>query len=112
MNALRIKHKGRSLAVSYDEVGFFRRGTGLMFRSQGTSNLLFRFAQPCRVAITSWFVFFPFVAVWLDSKHNVIETRVVKPFILSFKPRSPARYLLELPLNRRNLKITRFLVGK
>lgn len=109
---LSIRVRRKRFSVPFHPVGFFRRGIGLMFRTRETSNLLFTFNRPCRVAITALFVFFPFVAVWLDDRYHVLEARLVLPFTLSVLPRRPSRYLLELPLNRRNLRITRFLVGK
>lgn len=102
----------KRLKTSVVCVGSLRSGIGLMFRSLNTENLLFSFNKPCRVALTSWFVFFPFVAVWLDSRRNVIESKIIYPFTLSVSPRYASSYLVELPLNRRNSAITRFLVGK
>lgn len=102
----------RRFISSVVRVGPFRSGVGLMFRSRETDNLLFSFNRPCKVAITAWFVFFPFVAVWLDSRRRIIESKIVWPFTLSVVPRRNSRYLVELPLNRRNSAITRFLVGK
>lgn len=105
--------RGRSRRViSAVRVGFFRTGLGLMFRTRYTSNLLFSFRTSSRVAITSWFVFFPFLAVWLDSHYRVIETRIVYPFTLSLRPRLPASFLLEVPCTSRTATLRRFLVGK
>jgi uncharacterized membrane protein (UPF0127 family) len=78
------------------------RGIGLMFRNRNTDNLLFAFSTPSRVAITSWFVFFPFLAIWLDKNKKVTEFRVVNPFIASFQPKKNAKYLLEVPINAKN----------
>jgi len=107
-----INYSGRKFRVPVRNVGFFRRGIGLMFRSPGTDNLLFSFARPCRVAITSWFVFSPFLAVWLDEKKRVLEYQIVKPFVLSLKPRFPSTFLLEIPCNQANLEVIGSLVGK
>lgn len=107
-----FRARRRRFSLPVLRVSYFRRGIGLMFRTKYTRPLLFPFYRPCRVALTSWFVFFPFVAVWLDSRRQVIESRVVFPFTFTIVPRRPAYYLVEIPLNRRNSKITRFLVGK
>lgn len=112
MSLFRFRFKRRSFSVPVVRVGFFRRGLGLMCRTRETSNLLFAFRRPCRVAITAWLVFFPFLAVWCDSKGRVVDSRRITPFTLSVRPRVSASYLLELPLNRRNSRITRFIVGK
>ncbi len=107
-----ISHTGGKLRVPVKNVGFFRRGIGLMFRGTRTNNLLFSFRKPSRAAITSWFVFFPFAAVWLDEQKHVLEARIVKPFVFSLKPRFPSAFLLELPCNQANSKVIGSLVGK
>jgi uncharacterized membrane protein (UPF0127 family) len=107
-----VHRRRKSIIIDVKKTGFFSRGFGLMFHTSDTQTLLFDFFKPSRVAITSWFVFFPFLAVWLDEHNRVIETRIVKPFILSFKPIHPAKTLIEIPINRKNRKLIRFFVGK
>lgn len=102
----------KRLSVPLHKVGFFRRGSGLMWRTRGTKNLLFEFSKPCKAAITALFVFFPFAAVWLDTNKRVVDVKLINPFTFSIKPRVPAQYLVELPLNGVNAKIIAFLVGK
>lgn len=92
----------KKLSTEVNEMKGLWKGIGLMWRSKNTSNLLFTFDRPSRVALTSLFVFFPYVAVWLDSKKRIIESRVSRPFELSFQPKRNASYLIELPLNARN----------
>ncbi len=102
----------KSLSIPVKRTGFFRRGLGLMFRSSNTDNLLFEFSRDSRWAITSWFVFFPFIALWIDKNNVVQEISVVRPFVLSFKPKKPFRKLVEIPFNSKNSHLTRFFVGK
>ena len=109
---INIKYKGKFKIVELTKTGFFRRGLGLMFRTRETDNLLFSFDKPCRVAITSWFVFFPFLAIWLDNKNSVVDMKVAKPFELAFRPKKPAKSLVELPLNAKNRDLIAFFVGK
>ena len=74
-----IKNK-KKIILSVKETGFFSRGIGLMFRSFKTKNLLFSFKKDVGLSITSFFVFFKFLASWLDDKNNVLEFKVVRPF--------------------------------
>jgi len=78
-----------------------------MFRSKECDNLLFGEAK----AIHSWFVFFPFLAVWLDSNNEVMASEVVRPFTMRVLPRKGSSKLIEIPINKRNHEILEFLVG-
>ncbi len=109
-----IKHKNRRIRVSARKAGFIEKITGLIFRTRNTHNLLFNFGRDARPAIHSFFVFFPFLAVWLDKNNEVIDARIVQPFTLSELPKNKRKFrkLLELPLNNSNRKILNFFVGK
>lgn len=112
MQKVRFSLGKKRFSVNVHETGFFRRGTGLMFRSSNTNNLLFVFPKARRVLMTALFVFFPFMAVWLDNKGRVVDLAFVHPFVFSFSPRVKANYLLELPYNAKNAALIAFLVGK
>ena len=70
---------------------------GLMFRTRKTKPLLFEFDKDTRIAIHSFFVFFPFKAIWLDENNRIIEQKIVKPFSFCVKPRRAFRKLIEIP---------------
>jgi uncharacterized membrane protein (UPF0127 family) len=70
---------------------------GLMFRTRKTKPLVFEFKNDVSLAIHSFFVFFPFRAIWLDSDNRIIEQRRVKPFTFSVRPKKPFRKLIEIP---------------
>lgn len=75
---------------------------GLMFRRQENAPaLLFEFEKPVRLAIHSWFVFFPFWAVWLDDKNRLIEEKIVKPWSFRVVPKQNFHKLVEIPFNKR-----------
>ena len=71
--------------------------SGLMFRTRKTRPLVFEFKKNTRMAIHSFFVFFPFHAVWLDKNNRIIEQRKVKPFTFCVRPKKPFRKLIEIP---------------
>lgn len=100
----RVRYKGRSIIVPAKKT--WSLGPGLMFCGRESENLLFD--MPGRWEIHSIFVFFPFLAVWVDEKGKVVDKRLVKPFTLRVKPRRKFAKLIEIPVNRRNSKIIRF----
>ena len=105
--------KGRRASVNAKKCDYFEKILGLMFKSKNNAEaLLFEFKKPVGFQIHSFFVFFPFVAIWLDEKNKVLDYRIVKPFSLHIAPQKPFRKLLEIPLNEKNMKISRFFVGK
>ena len=91
----------------------FNQIRGLMFSRREKANaLLFSFDKPTKMLIHSFFVFFPFIAVWMDNKNKVIDLRVVKSFFPSVSCKKPYYKLLEIPINRRYFKIVKSLVGE
>jgi uncharacterized membrane protein (UPF0127 family) len=104
---------GKKIPIDVREVSYFRRGIGLMFRTKDTENLLFNLGKDGRWAITSYFVFFPFLAVWIDKKNRVVEYKTIKPFIMSLKPKKTFSKLIEIPINKKNKKLIKiFSVDK
>src|SRR3989338_1743661 len=79
---------------------------GLMFTSVSQAKpLLFKFKKPTNLAIHSYFVFFPFTAIWLDSKNKVQEIQIIQPFTLRIRPKKPFFNLLELPNTKKYRRI-------
>jgi len=109
---IKIKSTNRTFNVPIRKVSAIGKFTGLMFRSKKTPNLLFDFSPNTTPSIHSFFVFFPFLAIWLDKKNNVTDSMIVKPFTPIIKPKKQSCRLIELPLNKKNLKITNFFVDK
>ena len=104
-----INYFGKKINLDVRKLGAFSKGIGLMFKSRDNDNLLFDFKKETNMSIHSFFVFFPFLAVWLDSQNNVLETRIVKPFCFSVRPKKNFKRLVELPFNSRNKKIIKML---
>ena len=100
------------LNVSVLRVGFFAQFIGLMFSRRKTAIRLFSYESDRCVPIHSWFVFYPFLIAWLDSKNRVIERRVVKPFTSCVLPSKKCRSFLEIPIDEKYRKEIEFIVGK
>lgn len=82
---------------------------GLMFRNvKNSPRLLFN----GRFAIHSYFVFFPFLTLWLDSENNVVDYKIVKPFKTYVNSSKKFSKILEIPLNKGNKNIVDSVVGK
>ena len=107
-----VKHKNKRISILVRQTGFISRGIGLTFKSRNTSNLLFTYSRPVTLegTLTSVFVFFDFLAIWLDKDNNVIDYRMVKPFTLSIKQNKPFYKIVEVPVNSRNTQIIKQFV--
>ena len=107
-----INYKGRKIDIRVRKEGFFSYCIGLMFKKREAENILFEFSKDGKWAIHSFFLFFPFVVLWMDNKNRIIETKLVKPWSFHVKPRRKYRKLVEIPVNNGNRKIIEFIVGK
>ncbi|MBU0929865.1 MAG: DUF192 domain-containing protein [Nanoarchaeota archaeon] len=67
---------------------------GLMFSKK--KNLILIAAKESRIdaSIHSLFVFFPFNAVFLNSKKEMVDHKKIRPFSF-YMPKKPAKYVLE-----------------
>ncbi len=107
-----VKFNKKSRNISVRETSLIGRGIGLMFKSRNTPNLLFSFNKDTRVRIHSLFVFFPFLALWLDDKNSVIKLAVIQPFRVKLPTAQSFRKIVEIPINKSNREIIDFFVGK
>jgi uncharacterized membrane protein (UPF0127 family) len=105
MESINIVHQNYKINLKIKPTGFFSRGVGLMFRTRKTTPLLFDFQRDSRASITSYFVLFPFLALWLDKNNRVVEHKIIQPWKLKVKPRNKFRKLVEVPINNKNIEI-------
>jgi uncharacterized membrane protein (UPF0127 family) len=81
---------------------------GLTFRRRRKARaLLFEFSKPVNLKIHSLFVFFPFVAIWIDKDNKLIKKKIVRPWKISVGVGEPFTKLIEVPINdfyRREIK--------
>lgn len=109
---MKIHFGKKTVQMEVRKMGFWGKFLGLMFKSKNTRSLLFEFKPAEPSAIHSFFVFFPFLAIWLDKKNNLLEWNLVNPFTLAVIPKERPAKLVEVPLNSKNRKIFDLLVGK
>jgi len=109
-----LKYKGRTIKIpDVKKLSKFSKFIGLMFsRRENARALLFEFNRETKTSIHSLFVFFPFIAVWLDDKNKIIEIRKISSWKFSVKPEKNFKKLIEIPANKKYSKIIKLLVGK
>lgn len=107
-----INFKNEKIKIPVKKISEFGKISGLMFRKKSAENLLFEFNKETNLRIHSYFVFFNFLALWINEKNKVLEWKIVKPFTLSVKPNKSFFKLIEIPLNKKNEKIVKFFVGE
>jgi uncharacterized membrane protein (UPF0127 family) len=97
-----VYYKNKKINIPVKKICFFARYVGLMFKSSKSENLLFEFKKKVRIPIHSCFVFFDFLALWLDEKNHVMKYEIVKPFSLFVRPKKHFSKLVEIPMNKSN----------
>jgi len=109
-----VKYKKRKISLDVKKCSFIEMFRGLMFhrREKARALLLFDFKKPGRLKIHSCFVFFHFLAVWLDDKNQVIEIRKVKPWKFYVLPKKRFFKLVEIPLNSKYRRIIQLFCSR
>ena len=108
-----LRYKGKKIFLNVRKCGYFEEAFGLMFKKkENVEALLFDFAGRKRLALHSFFVFFPFLVLWLDDKNKIMEMRIVKPFSFNIISKKTFSKIIEIPINGKYRKIIQKLVGK
>ncbi len=102
-----LKHKNKKINLEVEKCNLFEMFRGLMFRrrEKAPALLLFDFKKSLRMKIHSWFVFFPFIAIWLDDKNKILEIKKIKSWRFLVFPKKSFCRLIEIPINKRYEKI-------
>tara|TARA_Y100000310_G_scaffold298381_1_gene332294 strand:- start:18063 stop:18386 length:324 start_codon:yes stop_codon:yes gene_type:complete len=81
---------------------------GLMFRSLDRAPaLLFEIKS----SLHSFFVWFPFLCLWLDSEDNVVDKKIVKPFTFYINSKKKFSKIVEIPLSRRYQEVVERIIS-
>ena len=108
-----LKLKGKKIPLEVKKCGLFGKFRGLMFRQQESAPaLMFELSTPCRISIHSIFVFFDFIAIWINSEGKIIDVQLISPWKFSVKPKRDFVRLIEIPVNSKYSKVVNFLDGK
>jgi len=69
---------------------------GLMFRRRDDTPAL---VLQNIGTLHSFFVFFPFIVLWLNDENNVVDIKIARPFQLSIKSKKKYNKIIEIPIN-------------
>ncbi len=101
-----IKYKKKRLKITAEDCNLLNKFVGLMFsRREKSRILLFDFKRKQKIKIHSIFVFYSFIALWLDDKSRVVDLKIVRPFTPCVSPKKPVFKLIEIPINNFYKKI-------
>lgn len=104
-------HNSKRISVNTIVCNSFEKIIGLMFKSKKQARaLLFEFDKPTKMKIHSLFVFFPFVAIWLDDKNKIIDIKHIRPFEFSVLCKKSFVKLVEIPINKNYSEIIHTLL--
>ncbi len=109
---LRVFNRRKHLQIEVKRVGFFTQFIGLMFSRRKTPIRFFSYSSDRKVPIHSWFVFYDFLIVWMDSENKIVSWKVVKPFTSLVLPTIDCRAFIEIPIDGKYRKELEFVVGK
>ncbi len=106
---IKLTFKKQEFEIDLKVCNGFQKFSGLMFKKREKAQaLLFEFKKPEKINIHSLFVFFPFLAIWLDDKNKILDLKIVKSFNFSVSPNKFFNKLIEIPFNRKYKKIVEF----
>lgn len=96
----------KEISIKVHIIKGMEKYSGLMFaKKQRAKALLFEFDKPVKLAIHSFFVFFPFIAIWIDENDKLIEIKRVAPFSFYVRPKKKFKSFVEIPFNKRYNKV-------
>jgi len=109
-----LKFKGKKINIYVKPCNIFEKVIGLMFsrREKAKALLLFNSNRLVNYGIHSFFVFFSFVAVWLDKDNEIVDLKIVKPFKFLIHSKRPFNKLIEIPINEKYGDVIKELIVK
>lgn len=106
-----IKCNNKHFTISCLKLSYLGKMLGLMFSKIEKSDiLLFEFDSNVNKSIHSFYVFFDFLAVWLDQNNNIIETKIIKPWTVKVYCKKEYRKLIEIPIKKENQELVNNII--
>ncbi|MBT4258257.1 hypothetical protein HOD88_03695 [archaeon] len=107
-----IKKGKENILLNVRKQSFFDMGRGLLFYPREKAPaLIFYSSHPKLDAIHSCFLFFDFLAIWLDKNNNVLEIRKIRPWQIHSNHDGDWKKLIEIPISKRYDDKIKLLVG-
>ena len=113
MKKIKLLYKNKNIQLELKEMnGFFNKAIGLMFcRREKAKALLFSFKNPVALTFHSFFVFFDFIAIWLDKDNKIISVKKIKPWSSRVRIGPKFTKVIEIPINNKYGEIIKLLDG-
>jgi uncharacterized membrane protein (UPF0127 family) len=109
---INFNYGNKKIELKALKVPWWFEGIGLMFsRRKKARALIFDLKKERKFSIHSWFVFFPFVAIWLDENKKVVDIQKVNSFKFGVLPSRNFRYLIEVPINESYDEVLKIIDG-
>jgi len=101
-----IKHQGKELGKALYCDGITTRALGLMFRKDKKAVIELPVESRALASIHTYFMRYAIDVAWLDRNRIVVDTRKnVRPFRHIVIPKKKAKYIIEMPVGRFEIKI-------
>ncbi len=101
-----IHYKRKRIKIIAKDCNVLQKLVGLMFsRRESAKILLFNFKKKQKIRIHSMFVFYPFVAIWLDKRNRVVDLKIVNHFVFCISPKKESYGLVEIPISSQYKKL-------
>ncbi len=110
---MKIKHRGKEIELeNIKKVNLLGEAIGLMLCSRKKARaLLFDFEKSTKMKLHSFFVFFPFIAIWLDKENNILDFKKIKPFQINVGIEKSFYKIVEIPIKKEYFGILALLDG-
>jgi uncharacterized membrane protein (UPF0127 family) len=105
-----LNYKKKKINLEVKDCNELQKGFGLMFsRREKAQTLLFDFKKKTNVALTSYFVFFPFVVIWMNG-NKIVDVKTIKPFKFIIRCEKCFDKIVEIPINEKYKDKVKFFV--
>ena len=89
----KISFNSRIIEFPLKKCSSWEKFKGLMFSTTNSPLLIEIKDKP----IHSMFVFYPFLAIWLNDENKIVDYKLVHPFTSSILPQSKFSKIIEIP---------------
>lgn len=104
----RITLNSKSIEFPIERCSSWSKFKGLMFSANHLPLLIEIKNKP----IHSMFVFYPFLAIWLNDESKIVDYKLVHPFTSSVMPQSDFTKIIEIPYKNEFKNIVDELLGQ
>jgi uncharacterized membrane protein (UPF0127 family) len=107
-----LEYKNKEIKLNVKVCNLFEKFKGLMFvKKEKAKILLFNFKKNTKISLHSYFVFFPFIVLWLDDKNKIVDFRLINSFKFFISSKKSFSKIIEIPCNNKYGKIIKLFLS-